>query len=232
MNQSPSRSLRLQLATTPHEREWAQRQVELHHYLGQRVHQRARPLAYLIVMTDENEVEHRVGCLIFGRMQSSRCAGWYGSLADVQSGWARLTQWELLTLMRVWIDPRLQRGGLWYIPNAATRMVSQALKQVSYDYLLLWPPAYLDQPWKLREVISYCHSDRFFCTLYLASNFKLVRENKAGLQTYMRQLPQLQPHQIRHIEEASRFNARARQRRATLATFVQETLLRHRRLGA
>lgn len=232
MEQFPSHTLRLHLAVTPGELEWAQAQVEKHHYLKQRVHPRARPIAYLVLITDEQGVEQRVGCLIFGRMQSSRCSGWYGNLADVQRGWARLTQWELLCLMRVWLDPRLQRGGLWYVPNVATQVVSQALRRVGYEYLLIHPPAYLDQPWQLREVISYCHSDRFLCTLYLAANFSLVRENTEGLRTYMRPLPRLQPHQVRHIEEAARFDARARKRRwATLATFVQDPLLR-RRAGA
>lgn len=229
MEQSPQHSLRLHLATTPTELEWAQRQCEQFHYLRQRVHPRARPIAYLVLYLDEQGVEQRAGCLVFGRMQSSRCKNWYGNLADVQSGWARLTQWELLTLMRVWLDPRLQRGGVWYTPNAATQMIGEALRRVGYEYLLIHPPANLSQPWQVREIISYCHSDRFLCTLYLASNFTLVRENKAGLRTYMRPLPQLQPHQIRHIEEASRFNARARKRRRqTHMTYVQETLLRQR----
>jgi len=231
--QTPSRPLRLHLATTPAEMEWAQMQVEKYHYLRQRVHPRARPITYLVMIMDEKGVEQRVGCLIFGRMQSSRCRGWYGNMADVQSGWARLTQWELLCLQRVYLDPRLQRGGQWYVPNAATQMVGQALRRVGYEYLLIHPPAFLDQPWQLKEILSYCHADRFLCTLYLAANFKLFRENSEGLRTYVRPLPQLQPHQLRHIEEASRFNAQARKRRsATPSAYIQETLLRQRRVGA
>jgi hypothetical protein len=220
-------ALTLKLAVTSEEFEWAQQQVECFHYLHRRVHPLARPIAYIVCYG-----KLRVGCLFFGRMQSSRCQGWYGTWEDVQNGWCSLTQWELLTLMRVWLDPRLQRGHEWYIPNAASQLVAKAIKRVGYEYLLIHPPSYVDRPWELKQCISYCQSDRFLCTLYLASSFTLVRENKHGLRTYMRPLPQLQPHQRRKILEVSRLNAQARKRRQTAVVAVQQTLLKQKRYAA
>lgn len=50
--------------------------------------------------------------------------------------------------------------------------------------------------------------------LYRAANFKLIRTNERGLQTYMRPLRGLQPHEHRLIHRASDHDERARHHRA------------------
>src|SRR5437762_2877024 len=104
--------LSLRLALTHEELEWAQQICASQHYLARRVHPCSRPLAYLVMYG-----EVRVGILVFGRMQSTRCHHWYGNLDDLKRGWARLSYWEILVLMRVWLDPRLQYGGEWCKPD-------------------------------------------------------------------------------------------------------------------
>ena len=50
--------------------------------------------------------------------------------------------------------------------------------------------------------------------LYRAANFRLMRTNERGLQTYMRPLRGLQPHEHRLIHRASDHDERARYHRA------------------
>lgn len=170
----------------------AQQLVAEHHYLRARVDPRCRPLAYLARRDGVT-----VGCLIFGRPEATRCYPWFGSVADVESRRARLTRWEVLNLARVWLSPEIQEGGRWHTPNAASRLIGEALRRIPFDYLAAHPPCFLDEPWLLREVLSYCLTTLHRGTIYRASNFALVRENGRGLQTYARPLRPL-----RHVERA------------------------------
>lgn len=205
--------------------EWAQKLVAARHYLLKRVHPLGRPLAYIV------QVEGRsAGCLIFGRPQCTRVLGWFGHLSDVQVGRCRFSQWEILNLARVYMLPEYQLGGTLYRPDIlpgftdrkgvwrstlASSAIEMALDRVVVDYLLLWPPVYLDQPWELRQAISYCHEARFRCTLYLAASFELVRRSQNGLlRTYARDLRALTPYERSTILSASRWDQRARRLRA------------------
>ncbi len=191
---------------------WAQQQVTAHHYLHHPVDVRARPLAYVIVLADEP-----VGCLIFGRPESTRCTGWYGSVEDVQASRCPLTRWQILNLARVWLDPRVQMGGDWYIPNAASRMLAQALRRVGYDYLMHWPVVWMDEPYEIREVLSYCDTSKHRGTLYRACNFVLRRVNARGIETYVRPLRRLTHAERAEIARASRACPRARRKRLARA---------------
>src|SRR5450631_2303336 len=97
--QRPS-TLSLRLALTHEERQWSQQICVSQHYLARGLHPCSRPLTYLVLHGEE-----RAGILVFGRMQSTRCRNWYGNLADLKSGWACRSYWEILVLMRVWLDP-------------------------------------------------------------------------------------------------------------------------------
>ena len=135
---------------TPAEARWAHTQVVEHHYLHRPVDARCSVLTYLVTLHGEP-----VGCLMFGRPESTACyqgACTYGSLADVERGRAHYSRWELLNLARVWLDPAIQRGGRWFVPNAATRAIGMATKRVVYDYLAHFHPVTLDAPWELRQV--------------------------------------------------------------------------------
>ncbi len=214
--------LSLQLADE-HGLEWCQNLVSTHHYLKKRVHPLGRLLAYIV------QVEGRsAGCLIFGRPQCTRVLGWFGRLSEVQAGRCRFSQWEILNLARVYILPEFQRGGQSYGPDIlpgftdrkgvwhstlASTTIEMALDRVVVDYLLLWPPVYLDQPWELQQAISYCHETRYRCTLYLAASFDLVRSHN-GLRTYARDLRALTPLERTTILTASSWDQRARRLRA------------------
>jgi hypothetical protein len=231
----PAVRLVLRLALTQEERSWARSVCREQHYLHQEVHSRARPVFYLVVREEGDllsdgafRARHSsfVGLLVYSRMQSSRCRGWYGSEADVRRGWATYTQWEILALSRFWLDARLQKGGAWYIPRFASLAIKHSLKVIGYHYLLLRPPAFLDRPFEVKQVISYCDSHHYDCQLYRFSRFHLARENDAGLRTYVHQLSPLTSEQRKQIVEASRLDKAAQKKRSVVAFQpVQEVLL-------
>ncbi len=175
---------------------WAQEQVARFHYLKKPIDVRCSVQGYIILLD-----LRRVGCLLFGRPEAQRCNGWYGSVEDVLSGKCRITRWQILNLARVWLDPIIQRGGEHYIPNAATQMIAHALQRISFDYLMAKPPVFLDEPYEITECLSYCDTRVHQGTLYKASNFQLMRENRQGIQTYSRPLRRLTHAEKRQIVE-------------------------------
>lgn len=198
--------------------DWAQTQVTRYHYLHRPVDVRCRPLAYLVLFESEP-----MGCLIFGRPEATRVLGWYGSVQDVQAGRCRLTRWEVLNLARVWLHPDLQVGGRCYLPNAASWAIGQAIRHVGYDFLLHRPPVWLEEPYELREVLSYCDTRVHQGTLYRAAGFRLSRTNTRGIATYARPLRPLTPAQRAEIARRSQEDVRARRLRAA-RTVVQASL--------
>jgi hypothetical protein len=194
---------------------WAQEMVEQYHYLHHCVDVRCNPVAYRVMLNDEP-----IGCLIFGRPESTRCNGWYGSCEDVKSGKCRLTRWQILNLARVWLHPDIQQGGSSYIANAATQVIAQSLRRVGYDYLNCKPPVWMEEPFEIREVLSYCQSTIHHGTLYKASNFQLMRTNDRGIETYMRPLRHLTHAEKAHIATRSQQDKRAQ--RLRLARDVQQ----------
>ena len=191
---------------------WAQDQVSRYHYLRKPVDVRCSLLAYLVLFHGE-----RVGCLIFGRPEAQRCNGWYGSVEDVRTGRCRITRWQVLNLARVWLHPDIQRAGLHYVPNAATQVIAEALARVPYDYLVSHPPCFLEEPWLIAECLSYCDTRIHHGTLYRAANFRLVRENRRGIQTYTRPLRGLIPTEKRHIAQLASDSLRSKRYRAARA---------------
>lgn len=191
---------------------WAQQTVTAHHYLRRPVDTRCSVLAYLVMRGDE-----RVGCLLFGRPESTRCyvgGLTYGSQADVRVGKARFDRWEILNLARVWLDPRIQAGGDWFASNAATWAIGAALKRVVVDYLLRYPPCFLDEPWRLRQCLSYCDTSKHRGTIYKAAGFDRVRINEHGIETWARPLRGVQGHERQRIERLAAQSQRSRRYRA------------------
>lgn len=112
-----------------------------------------------------------IGYLIVSRPEATRCYPWYGSVEDVARGRAEITRWQVLNLSRVWLDPAVQPGGTLYGPETvpgftdrhgqfrstlASAAIAQLADQVVTDYLLNRPPFFLDEPYELRWLLSYC----------------------------------------------------------------------------
>lgn len=191
---------------------WVQATICERHYLHTPVDRRSRPLAYVVHLGEE-----RVGCLVFGRPEATRVNGWFGSVTDVQEGRCPLTRWQVINLSRIWLSPIIQRGGAREIHNAATRVISIALRRVVMDYLLARPPVWLDEPYELIDCLSYCDAHVHRGVLYRAASFRLIRANDRGIQTYARRLRRLTSVERERISQASTHDQRARRLRATRA---------------
>lgn len=194
---------------------WVNTMLTQHHYLHQGVSPRSMPMAYLVLQQWEKHMQP-VGCLLFNHTQCSYVKQWFGTLQHVRAGDAYLTQWELVNLARVWVSNEIQQPESPYsVSNAASRVISAALKEVVRDFLLIHPPVFFDEPWQLRECLTYLHANLFKGTIYRASNFVFRRDNGKGLVTYSRPLRDLHAHEVDLVREASRLHAKNRQRRAS-----------------
>lgn len=181
---------------------WAQEQVIRYHYLHTPVDVRCRPLAYKVML-----LNRPVGCLIFGRPEATKVTGWYGSLDDVQAEICPLTRWQILNLARVYLDPSIQRAGAFAHPEdligpsilpsfydrlghwqntSASYVIDLALDLVVFDFLYHRPPVWMEQPYELAHIISYCDTKQHKGTLYRASHFEWMRTNAHGIDTYYR----------------------------------------------
>lgn len=187
---------------TPNQQKEAQAVVTEHHYLHRPVDVRCSLLTYQVVLDSETKPAQCIGYLMFGRTESTRCFDGgltYGGLDDISSGRAQYSRWEILNLARVWLSPAVQQGGPLYSPDLlpgytdrrgiwrstlASHVVKMALHRIAFDYLMTFPPCFPDEPWQLRECLSYCDTKLHRGTIYRAAGFRLVRENKQGIQTW------------------------------------------------
>lgn len=207
----------------------AQRLVTERHYLHAPVDARCSVEGYAAFMCNEP-----VAFLLLGRPQATRCFPWYGSVEDLAIGRAEVTRWQVLNLARVWIDPRIQVGGSWYEPDYlpgfidrkgtwrstfGSLLLERLADCVPFDYLASRPPCFLDEPYELRWLISYCDTRVHRGTLYRASGFELYRTNEDGVQTWRRRLRPLTAQEDREVRFEAQRNARSiehRFRRAQL----------------
>lgn len=203
---------------------WAQAQVARHHYLHKPVPALARPEAWGIELPRLGTV----GCLMVCRPQATRCQGWYGSLEDVASGWARSSRWSVLSLARVWLDTSVQGGGIHFnsesLPGYVDRhrrfrstLASTALRLltelVGYEYLLARPPCFLEEPYEHEWLLSYCDTRVHRGVIYRAAGWELHR-TAGAIQTWRTTLPALTAEQHDAVRSASEVDVRARRFRA------------------
>jgi len=210
-----------------------------HHYLHSAPDQRSRPACYVVHVASE-----RVGCLWFGRPESTRCytgSLTYGSLEDRRAGRATFDRWEVLNLSRLWLSPDVQPGGRLHradlLPgftdrkgvwrsSLASAAIRIALRCVGFDYLCLHPPVLVDEPWVILAVLSYCDTRLHRGGVYRSAGFSLARTNAAGIETWWTSdvagLRPAQAEEIRRRSGASQRNAKIRARRVTHPSLFDE----------
>lgn len=214
---------------------WAQAQVTAHHYLHAPVDARCSVEGYAVYV---GGLAAPVGCLLVGRPEATRCYPWYGSVADVASGRAAVTRWQVLNLSRVWLHPDVQAGGWYYDPcvlpgftdrrgvwhsTLASTVLHLVAARVGCDYLTRRPPCFLDEPYHLRYLLSYCDPTRHRGIIYRAAGWELVRTNGRGLQTWRMALPPLTPDQEGAVRERALCSPRSiRYRAARSAAHIQQ----------
>jgi len=208
---------------------WAQDIVWRYHYRHATVPTRACPEAWAVRLGPLG----RVGCFIVGRPQSTRCYPWYGSLGDVATGRAALSRWCVLNLARVWFSPAVQPGGEWHSPRylpgytdrrgiwrstLASTAIGLLARRVGAEYLTARPPVFLDEPYAIHHLMSYCDLSQHKGTIYRAAGFDLCRTNRRGIQTWRLPLPPLTADEDAAVRAASATCARARRFRAGRAS--------------
>lgn len=143
--------------------DWAQQVVTQNHYLHRKVDWRARPMVYVVMLGGV-----RAGVLMLGIPHATRCREWWGPATPI-------TQWQVVDLCRVWLDPAIQYGGEFarpeylpgfvdrhhtFRPTVASWAIGQIFERVQRDRVSLWPPVFPEQPYHIRLVISY-HDPKF-----------------------------------------------------------------------
>lgn len=216
----------------------AQDVVTRRHYLRRPVDVRSMPEAYTVRLPRFGAASF--GCLIVGRPEATRCYPWYGSLDDVASGRAEHSRWEVLCLSRVWVDPVLQTGGALCRPGVlpgyrdrrgtwrstlASTLLRQLADRVVVEYLVRRPPCFLDEPYQLRWLLSYCDTRIHRGTIYRAAGWELYRTNSQGIQTWRTPLRPLTIQEHAAVREASRRHPRSIAHRARRAAAGQQLVM-------
>jgi hypothetical protein len=197
------------------------RAIEEGHYLHKMPHFKTSYEIY-VIMTDD--LLKRIGYLVFGRPQATRCQDWFGSVEDVRAGRCEVTRYQVLNLARVWIDPRFQadgelcnpeyvpgfydRRGLWRSTLAST-VIKQWIRQYSQNYLMVRPPVFLNEPYELKWLLSYCDTRLHRGVIYQQAGFELFRTNEDGIQTWRIRLNGLDGMQNKMVIAASERDQRA-----------------------
>lgn len=220
----------------------AQRLVARDHYLHAQVDPRCSVEGYQIVSPslqggESDVLSAGVGIFLLGRPEATRVNGWYGSVEDVASGRCQVTRWQVLNLARVWIDPRYQPGGQFHHPSTCpgfidrkgrfrSTMASTAIfalsARVGFDYLVRRPPVFLDEPYEIRWLLSYCDTRLHKGIIYRSAGFELYRTNQHGIQTWRLPLPPLTSEQDSAVRNASRLSRRSQAYRARRAQLEME----------
>lgn len=161
----------------------AQKIVEEKHYLRRQVHPQARPMVYII--------EHRrtiAGLIMVSIPHATRNRGWWGYPGTP-------TQWQVIDLCRIWIDPIFQPGNAYCYPGVVpgftdrndifrsttpTWAMQQVLKRVQIDRVSLWPPVYPDEPYHIRLAISYHDPEFHKGTIYRMMGWQPMYQDAAG----------------------------------------------------
>ena len=163
---------------------WAQWAVRGYHYLHQPVDPRARPMCYVV-----RHGAARVGLVMLGIPHATRNRGWWGYPGLP-------TQWQVVDLCRIWLDPAIQRGGRLahpgevpgfvdrrgqFRPTVATWAIRGVLSRVQRDRVALWPPVFLDQPYHIALAISY-HDPKYHAgTIYREASAEPMYTKKKAI---------------------------------------------------
>lgn len=145
------------------ETRWAQTINLTRHYIGRKVHPQKRAITYTVCHQG-----NRVGMVMVGIPHATKNKGWWGYPGLP-------TQWQVVDICRVWLEPAVQAGGalchpdvvpgfidrkgIWR-PAAATWAVRQVMSRIQEDWLSMWPPVFPDQPYHVELIISY-HDPKF-----------------------------------------------------------------------
>jgi hypothetical protein len=168
--------------------------IEECHYLHRWPDPRSEPFGYCLSLDGQTSAAdgRPFGAVVFKLLQHKRQQGLFGYPGLP-------TQWQVLDLARVWIHPDLQayawmgtdRSGRLRLMdlNAFSRMTSAAIRRVQRDWLEWHGVRYLDEPYHIELIVSYCDRTHHQGTGYKAAGFTLWGETSDGSKdVYIRRL--------------------------------------------
>jgi len=127
-------------------------------------------------------------------------------------------------LARVYFDPCVQAGGDLHTParvpgfhdrrgafrsTFGSTAIAALADRVVLEYLIARPPCFLEEPYQLRWLLSYCDTRVHRGALYRAAGFELFRTNEDGIETWRLPLRPLTADEDRQVREASASNPRS-----------------------
>lgn len=171
---------RIELKTMP--RDWLNEMAEAHHYMHQKVHQKAHPFGWAVLVDGQMcQPDGRpTGFIIFASVHFTRLTGEFGYPGLP-------TKWQVLLLSRLWLHPETQAGGRLYSPEflpgftdrkgafrstLASEVIKLALSRVQRRWLEIHPPVFPDEPYHILKVISYANTRLFEGGIYHAAGFR------------------------------------------------------------
>lgn len=173
-----------------------------------------------------------VGCLVFCRPESNRRYKGeltYGSKEDQSTGRATFDRWEVLNLARVWFSPDVQAGGRLcqegivpgfvdrkriFRTTFASTVVRMGIDAIKFHYLMVYPPCFIEEPYQIRVVLSYCDTRVHRGVLYRSSGFRQAGTNRGGVETwFFDRVGPLDPNQDSEVRLASRKSDRSARKR-------------------
>ena len=140
----------------------------------------------------------------------------------------------MLNLARVLIYPEWQRGGQFCNPKdvpgfydrkgewhskLASELLLAAVNGIGFAYLTHRPPCFLEEPYEIRWLLSYCDTSLHKGTIYRAAGWELYSTNARGIQTWRVRVPGLnswEDKDIRAIAATHPRSVRYRNQRAQL----------------
>lgn len=161
---------------------WLDEMCIQHHYMHRAIHQRSCHFGWALAW-DGNALRpdgRPNGFIVYASIHFTRLRG--------EFGYENLpTKWQVLSLARLWIHPDLQSGGELFSPDIlpgfvdrkgsfrstlASTMIRSSFQLVQSRWLEVHPPRFLEQPYHILKIISFCDTRYFTGAVYRATGFR------------------------------------------------------------
>ena len=101
------------------------------------------------------------------------------------------------------------RRGVWRSTLAST-LVRAALGTIGLDYLMAHPPCFVDQPYAIKAVLSYCDTKLHRGVIYRSAGMELARTNERGIETWWTpNVAPLTPFEDRQVRQLAKVHPRS-----------------------
>lgn len=148
------------------ERKWLSEMSVKYHYMHKAPTSRSIPFGWGITWDGEvtNKEGDPYGFIIYALIHYTKLAGEFGYPGLP-------TNWQVLSLARLWLHDDLPK-------NSETYVIGKTLKMIQHRWLEIHPPRFPELPYHIVKVISYADLEFHKGTIYKAANFREVKRVK------------------------------------------------------